>query len=76
MLSNPPVVNICLGVEQQMFRFNPSKLHDMYAIQNILYIELVVDDSFIAPYEFVYLDIDDLLHDFKAIHKRLAENDD
>lgn len=48
----------------------------MYAIQNILFIELVVDDSFIVPYEFVYLDIDDLLLDFKAIRKRLAENDD
>lgn len=48
----------------------------MYAIQNTLFIELVVDDSFIVPYEFVYLDIDDLLLDFKAICKRLAENDD
>lgn len=76
MLSNPPVVNVCLGVEQQMFRFSPNKLHDMYAIQNTLYIELVVDDSFIVPYEFAYLDIDDLLLDFKAIRKRLAESDD
>lgn len=76
MLSNPPVVNVCLGIEQQMFRFSPNKLHDMYAIQNILYIELVVDDSFIVPYEFVYLDIDDLLLDFKAIRKRLVESDD
>ena len=59
-----------------MFRFNPSKLHDMYAIQNSLFIELIVDDSFIAPYEFVYLDIDDLLVDFKALEKRLAEKDD
>lgn len=76
MLSNPLVVNVCLGVEQQMFRFSPKKLHDMYAIQNTLFIELVVDDSFIVPYEFAYLDIDDLLLDIKVIRKKLAESDD
>ncbi|MND31813.1 hypothetical protein D3C76_102720 [compost metagenome] len=59
-----------------MFRFSPNKLHDLYAIQNVLYIELIVDDSFIVPYEFPYLDIDDLLVDFKALEKRLAENID
>ncbi|MNC33768.1 hypothetical protein D3C81_1930550 [compost metagenome] len=76
MSSNLQVVNICLGIEQQMFRFSPNKLHDLYAIQNVLYIELIVDDSFIVPYEFPYLDIDDLLVDFKALEKRLAENID
>lgn len=59
-----------------MFRFSPSKLHDLYAIQNVLFIELLVDDSFIVPYEFLYLDIDDLLVDFKALEKTLAEKDD
>ena len=56
-----------------MFRFSPKKLHDLYAIQNILFIELIVDDTFIVPYEFAYLDIDDLLQDFKAIEKQLPE---
>ncbi len=59
-----------------MFRFSPNKLHDLYAIQNVLFIELIVDDTFIVPYEFAYLDIDDLLVDFKALEKRLAEKDD
>lgn len=73
MLSNPNVVNVCLGTDQQLFRFNPQKVHDLYAIQNTLYVELLVDDSFVVPYEFAYLDIDDLIVDFKAVNELLLQ---
>lgn len=68
-------VNICLGNEQESFRFNPAKVHDLYAEANILYIELVVDGKFIATYEFAYDDIDDLLVDFKAISKEITSKE-
>ena len=73
MLSNPNVVNVCLGTDKQLFRFNPQKVHDLYAIQNTLYVELLVDDSFVVPYEFAYLDIDDLIVDFKAVNELLLQ---
>jgi hypothetical protein len=74
MLSNPNVVNVWLGTDQQLFRFNPKKVHDLYAIQNTLYVELLVDDSFVVPYEFAYLDIDDLIVDFKAVNELLLQH--
>lgn len=67
MSSNPHVVDMCLGTSQQLFRFNPTKVHDLYAQESILYIELLVDDSFIIPYEFGYLELDDLWADFRVI---------
>lgn len=67
MLSNPHVVDICLGSDQQMFRFNPKKVHDIYAKESVLYIELIVDDTWIAPYEFGYLDIEDMFRDIRIL---------
>ena len=68
-------VNICLGNDLESFRFNPRKVHDLYAEANILYIEMVVDGKFIATYEFIYDDIDDLLVDFKAISKEITSKE-
>lgn len=76
MSSNQHVVNICLGFDQQMFRFDPSRLHDIYAVQSTLYVELLVDDSFVIPYEFSYLDLEDLLSDFRALQLLLPEKHD
>lgn len=73
MLSNPHVVNICLGSEQQMFRFDPTRLHDIYAVQNVLFVELLVDDSFVIPYEFLYLDVEDLLVDVRVLVNLMPE---
>lgn len=73
MSSNLHVVDMCLGTNQQVFRFNPTKVHDIYAHESILYIELLVDDSFIAVYEFGYLELDDLWKDFRFMSDILID---
>lgn len=56
-----------------MFRFDPNRLHDIYAVQNVLFVELLVDDSFVIPYEFPYLDVEDLLVDVRALTQLMPE---
>lgn len=73
MLLNPHVVDICLGTCQTPFRFNPTKVHDLYAKESFLYIELLVDDTFLVPYEFAYLELDDLWKDFRALSDFLTD---
>lgn len=73
MSLNPHVVDICLGTCQTPFRFNPTKVHDLYAKESFLYIELLVDDSFLVPYEFAYLELDDLWKDFRALSDFLTD---
>lgn len=67
MPSSLHVVDICLGMYQQPFRFNPTKVHDIYAKESILFIELIVDDSWIASYEFEYSDIEDMFRDIRTL---------
>ena len=66
---------ICLGDSHESFRFNPTKVHDLYAEAGILYIEIVVDGMFIATYEFEYSDPDELLKDFKSISKCITSHE-
>jgi hypothetical protein len=73
MSLNPHVVDICLGTCQTPFRFNPTKVHDLYAKESFLYIELMVDARFLVPYEFEYLELDDLWKDFRAISEILTD---
>lgn len=72
MQSNQPVVNICLGTDPQLFRFNPRKVHDLYVILNTIWIELIVDDQFIADYQFEYTDTDDMLADLKCLSDAIS----
>lgn len=67
MSLNPLVVDICLGTHQQLFRFNPKLVHSIYASESTLYIELLVGDNYIMPYEFEYSELDDLWKDFRTI---------
>lgn len=73
MLLNPLVVDICLGTCQTPFRFNPAKVHDLYTKESILYIELLIDASFLVPYEFEYDELDELWKDFRAISEFLTD---
>lgn len=72
MLSNPHVVNICLGINQDMFRFSPEKLHDIYARHNTLCVELNVE-SFMVLYEFDYVDNGELIKDIQTIEGYLVK---
>lgn len=73
MSLNQHVVDICLGTCQTPFRFNPTKVHDLYAKESFLYIELLVDGSFLVPYEFAYLELDDLWKDFRTLSEFLTD---
>lgn len=59
-----------------MFRFDPTRLHDIYVVQDILYVELLVDDSFVIPYEFMYLDVEDLFSDVRVLMNLMPEKHD